>query len=112
MEVSRTNQGSNLSKALLLLLLLLLLPLLWAFYLYYRRRYHLQDAKTVALHDIAGMSNLGEIIPEEGDVVEWGQNVNSLQFAFAGDDASDYGARMNADNGMQSKRRKGDLFVI
>ena len=58
------------------------------------------------------MSNLGEIIPEEGDVVEWGQNVNSLQFSFVGDDVSDNGARVNADDGMQSKRRKGDLFVI
>ena len=95
-----------------LLLLLLLILLLFGLFALYRRRYHIQDAKTAALLDVAGMSNFGEIIPEEGDVVEWGHNANAQQFSFAGDEMSELSTQLNAEDGVQSKRRKSDLFVI
>ena len=50
--------------------------LAWYFY----RRNRTQFLKTNALSKIAGMQNTGEIIPEEGDSVEWGVSHNQFQF--------------------------------
>ena len=60
----------------------------------------------VALEDMAGM-NLGEIRPEDGDPVEWGQQNNPNMFEFASEDQVADSSRPN-----HNKRRNQDLFVI
>ena len=49
-----------------------------AWYVYRRNRN--QALKSNALSKVAGMQNTGEIIPEEGDSVEWGVSHNQFQF--------------------------------
>lgn len=94
-----------------LLLLLLLLAAFSVILLYCRRRYHAQDAKERALTEVAGMNRIGGIIPEEGDLVEWGHNPSG-QFALNDDFADEIGAQSNTDVNNQNKRRRSDLFVI
>ena len=62
-----------------------------AWYLHRRNRTH--TLKTNALSKIAGMQNTGEIIPEEGDNVEWG--VSQHQFQFYDDMPTTHGGLNN-----------------
>jgi hypothetical protein len=54
---------------------------------------------------MAGLSATGEIRPEDGDLVDWGQNAGNRHFGL-GEETED----PNAAN--QKKRRNQDLFVI
>ena len=60
-----------------------------------------------ALGDMAGMNHMGEIRPEDGDPVEWGQNTHRGTFEFASEDQVADSSRPN-----HNKRRNQDLFVI
>jgi hypothetical protein len=92
----------------LLLLLLLLLGLLWALFMYFKRRYHAQDDKMKALQDMAALDHNNEIVPEDGDVVEWGHNYNKDQFGMEEKTGDEEVSTANNQN----KTRKSDLFVI
>ena len=83
---------------------------------YFSRRFILRTSKkTSAMGDLVNVDVAGQIIPEEGDPVEWGIGAN--QFAF-NDEAVAHELRTADDNlvhwfgEFQPRRRSADLLAL
>ena len=87
-------------------------------YWFYFRRRELLLPKSKALKDVATMSTTGEIIPEEGDPVEWGYGLK--EFSRPADirilsvtSGEDFLSPTSATGSeVPQMRRKSDMFVI
>lgn len=85
----------------------LLLSCAAAYFWYYKRREFVQSKKNMALADLTSLNIQGEVIPEEGDPVEWGFGNSSYGETIVRGLTS-----QGPEDDAKNKMRKGDLFVI
>jgi hypothetical protein len=103
-NVGSAGQSSTFNYLILLVLLVLLLIAFFLGYRYYRGRDVKGNEKMNALQNLGAIQNNdGEVIPDDGDCVEW---VQGHKFLFSEDEKD------QTDAPDRNKVRKIDLFAI